>query len=86
MDLLKTFSFLAAFALALVALPVATQEAEAFGWCTQFTDSRCPTLACIGYRWTYPDPYYTCQYEIPPDWCRYFCCTCPPIQAAVYLP
>lgn len=36
----------------------------AVGLCTTL-DPRCPAVACVGTSWSYPDPYYTCQYEVP---------------------
>ena len=61
---------------------------SAFGWCTFATDPRCPpdAAACIGYRWSYPDPYYTCQYKVPKPCSGWSCPPPDPCDGIVACP
>lgn len=73
---MRIFLLLAALLLVGTSI-VVVPSGSAVGTCTSFTDARCGHLACVGYSWSYPDPYYHCQYYVD-----YPCQYCVPM----YLP
>lgn len=76
---MRTLVLLATLSLAATALAV-VPTGTAVGICSEFTDDRCPHTVCLGYSWSYPDPYYRCQRYID-----YPCKYCVPWENGVAL-